>query len=71
MSEPTDNDETVSAETALAMFRAITGTDYEDALCDRLCDLMLWADRTEPNFEAELARRRHYAAELLEAEGVP
>ena len=41
------------AAAALRHFQCTTGTDYEDALGDLLCDLMHWCDRN--NFDFELA----------------
>lgn len=38
--EPNNLDRAAWAETALDAFRAETGTDREDAVCDLLCDLM-------------------------------
>jgi hypothetical protein len=59
------NDERASwADEVLQRFRALTGTDYEDALGDLLCDLMHWSDRN--NFDFGLALQRaegHYEAE--------
>jgi hypothetical protein len=52
------------AERALRHYLDITGTDYEDALGDLLCDLMHWSDRNNFDFEAALFRARmHYEAE--------
>jgi hypothetical protein len=49
---------------AIANFRAATGTDEEDAVCDLLADLMHWCNRHGLNFGNELARARdHYDAE--------
>lgn len=55
---------------AIVRFIKTTGTDLEDSLCDLLCDLMHWADRTEEvDFEADLERARyHYDAETEDAE---
>ena len=48
----------------------MTGTDYEDALGDLLCDLMHWSDRSNFDFEAALSRARmHYEAETTEDAG--
>jgi hypothetical protein len=45
-------------------FQCTTGADYDDALCDLLCDLMHWADRNELEFDGQLSRARmHYEAE--------
>lgn len=52
------------AGTGLRHFQCTTGTDYEDALGDLLCDLMHWSDRNNFDFEAALFRARmHYEAE--------
>jgi hypothetical protein len=34
----------------------ITGTDYDNALADLLCDLMHWSDRNDFDFSAALSR---------------
>lgn len=64
------NDERAGwAEDTLDHFRAVTGTDEEDALADLLCDLMHWCDRNAINttFEAELEKaRQHYREETTE-----
>jgi hypothetical protein len=45
-------------------FQCTTGADFDDALCDLLCDLMHWADRNELEFDGQLSRARmHYEAE--------
>jgi hypothetical protein len=52
------------AERALRHYLGITGTDYEDAAGDLLCDLMHWSDRYNFDFEAALFRARmHHEAE--------
>jgi hypothetical protein len=52
------------AAAALRHFRCSTGTDYEDALGDLLCDLMHWSDRSNFDFELALDRARgNYQAE--------
>ena len=52
------------AAAALRHFQCITGTDFEDAPGDLLCDLMHWADRNSFDFHAALARAsEHYEAE--------
>ncbi len=40
----------VWADAAIRQFRSHTGSDYEDALGDLLCDLMHWARRTSLRF---------------------
>jgi hypothetical protein len=67
-SEPTNFDRAAWAAEALATFRRRTGTDYEDALGDLLCDLMHWADEHELDFDSALSRARdHHHAEVQEA----
>lgn len=62
------NDRAEWAAAALRHFQCTTGTDYEDALGDLLCDLMHWSDRDNFDFEAALARARmHYEAETATA----
>jgi hypothetical protein len=52
------------AASALRQFQCATGTDYEDALGDLLCDLMHWSDRHNFDFELALDRARgHYREE--------
>jgi hypothetical protein len=56
---------------AISAFQIQTGTDFDDALKDLLCDLMHWCDRTtfedgetKIDFDAALASARmHYEAE--------
>jgi hypothetical protein len=49
---------------AVRQFQCVTGTDFEDALADLLCDLMHWSDRNNFDFDAALDRARfHYEAE--------
>lgn len=59
------NDERAEwAAAALRHFQCTTGTDFEDALSDLLCDLMHWCDRNNFDFEAALCRAQgHYTAE--------
>lgn len=64
------------AESAIRQFQITTGTDFDDALKDLLCDLMHWCDRTTftdgetpIDFESALATARmHYEAETTEIE---
>jgi hypothetical protein len=71
MREPTNFDRAAWAAEALSAFRRRTGTDYDDALCDLLCDLMHWADEHNFEFDAVLDRARfHYLAEVEEADEV-
>ncbi len=57
----------VWADAAIRQFRAQTGSDYEDALGDLLCNLMHWADARAFDFEGALIRARdHYAIERVE-----
>jgi hypothetical protein len=59
-----NNDRALWADHALRAFMAETGTDYEDALCDLLCDLMHLSDRAPFDFDAALQHARdHYLAE--------
>lgn len=62
-----NNERALWADHALRAFMAETGTDYEDALCDLLCDLMHLSDRTPFDFEAALQHARdHYLAETAQ-----
>ncbi len=71
MREPTNVTRTAWAAEALSVFRRRTGTDYEDALGDFLCDLMHWADEHHFDFDAALSRARdHHRIEVQEAEEV-
>ena len=66
--EPTNSDRAAWAEKALLTFCCQTGTDYEDALGDLLCDLMHWADENEIDFNSALdGAREHHAFEVREA----
>ena len=59
-----NDDRSAWAQTALAAFRLVTGTDEGDALADLLADLMHWSDRSGFSFAAALDRARcHYEAE--------
>jgi len=52
------------AGASVRLFQATTGCDEEDALCDLLADLMHWADRSNYDFDATIARAQyHYDAE--------
>jgi hypothetical protein len=52
------------AHRSLATFRADTGADEGDAVCDLLADLMHWCDRFGQDFNRVLERARyHYEAE--------
>ncbi len=52
------------AENALRAFRKITGTEQEDAVCDLLCDLMHFCDRSTQTFQSQIERaQEHYTAE--------
>jgi hypothetical protein len=71
MREPTNFTRAAWAAEALSVFLRRTGTDYEDALGDLLCDLMHWADEHNFDFDAALSRARdHHLAEVQEAEVV-
>jgi hypothetical protein len=62
--EGKNDDRAEWAAAALRQFQRTTGTDYEDALGDLLCDLMHWSDRHNFDFELALDRARgHYQAE--------
>jgi hypothetical protein len=68
----TNRDRAEWAAHALRQFQDATGTDYEDALPDLLCDLMHWSDRENNNFQASLDRaHQHYEAEIIEAASEP
>ena len=59
--EGMNDDRAEWAASTIRHFQCITGTDYEDALSDLLCDLIHWADRNKCDFDAELIRARaHY-----------
>jgi hypothetical protein len=50
----------------LQHFQCRTGTDFEDALPDLLCDFMHWADRHGIDFDLTLDRARyHYRCETV------
>jgi hypothetical protein len=52
------------AAASLRHFQSCTGTDFDDALSDLLCDLMHWSDRNGFDFDGQLTRARtHYEAE--------
>jgi hypothetical protein len=55
-----NNERATWAKAALLAFMAQTGTDYEDALCDLLCDLMHLSDREPFDFETALEHARDY-----------
>lgn len=62
--EGMNDDRAEWAACALRHFQCTTGSDYEDALGDLLCDLMHWCDRNNFDFELALFRARgHYRAE--------
>lgn len=53
------------ANACLALYRNITDATQDDCVSDFLTDLMHCVDRSELEFEAELARaRRNYLAEI-------
>jgi hypothetical protein len=56
------------AAAALRHFQCTTGTEYDYALGDLLCDLMHWADRNDFDFEAALFRAQRSYAEETEPE---
>ena len=52
------------ANACLDLYRSITGSDKQDCVADFLTDLMHCVDRSELEFETELARaRRNYLNE--------
>lgn len=64
-----NNDRATFAKRALESFAHITGTDWEDALADLLCDLMHLVDRDDAfdSFDAALdTAKQHYQAETTE-----
>ena len=61
---PTNLDRAESAAAALRHFQCTTGTDYDDALSDLLCDLRHWCNREKVSFDSALKRaQEHYDAE--------
>jgi hypothetical protein len=55
------------AAAALRHFQCITGTEYDDALTDLLCDLKHWSDREDIDFQNTLdTAHMHYEAECEE-----
>jgi hypothetical protein len=69
---PTNLDRAEWAAAALRHFQCTTGTDYDDALTDLLCDLHHWCDRENVNFQAALDRgRQHYDTESSEDSTTP
>lgn len=57
------------AAAAVRQFQSETGTEFDNALADLLCDLMHFADRTALDFDHELERARmHYVAETAPEE---
>jgi hypothetical protein len=62
----TNNDRAEWAAAALRHFQIHTGTEFDDALPDLLCDLHHWCDRENVNFQSALERaRQHYDAESV------
>lgn len=53
---PTNLDRAEWAAAALRHFQCTTGTDYDDALPDLLCDLHHWCNREKVNFDSALKR---------------
>jgi hypothetical protein len=52
------------AASSIRHFQCHTGTDWEDAAADMICDLMHFCDREGFDFDKEYARARmHYEAE--------
>jgi hypothetical protein len=64
---PTNLDRAEWAAAALRHFQCTTGTDYDDALTDLLCDLHHFCDRENVSFQTALnTARKHYDAECEE-----
>jgi hypothetical protein len=64
---PTNLDRAEWAAAALRHFQCTTGSDYDDALTDLLCDLHHWCDRENVSFQNALdTARTHYQAECEE-----
>jgi hypothetical protein len=62
----TNNDRAEWAAAGLRHFQIHTGTEFDDALPDLLCDLHHWCDRENVNFQSALERaRQHYDAESV------
>ena len=58
------------AAAALRHFQCTTGSDYDDAPCDLICDLMHWCDRNGFDFDDALrTARMHYEAETTAVKG--
>ena len=66
--QPTNRGRAEWAEAYILHYQCRTGTDWEDAPADLLCDLMHFCDRESFDFERELDRARtHYEAERADA----
>jgi hypothetical protein len=60
----TNKDRAEWAAAALRHFQCTTGTDYDDALSDLLCDLRHWCNREKVSFGSALKRaEEHYDVE--------
>jgi hypothetical protein len=58
------------AAASLRHFQCITGTEYEDALPDLLCDLMHWSERENVNFDEAIdTAHMHYEVEREDGSG--
>lgn len=68
-----DNDRrSDAARSALFMFSKETGSDFGDAVCDLLGDLMHFCDRHGFDFDNELRKARgHYAEETMRSDDSP
>jgi len=67
--EGMNNDRAEWAACAIRHFQCQTGTDWTDAVCDLLCDLMHFCDREGFDFREELDRAQmHYEAETVDLE---
>jgi len=67
--EGMNNDRAEWAACCIRHFQCQTGTDWEDAVCDLLGDLMHFCDREGFDFRHELNRARtHYEAETTDLE---
>lgn len=67
--ESMNRDRAEWAASCIRHFQCQTGADWDDAVCDLLCDLTHFCDREGFDFYEELVRaQRHYAAETAVTE---
>jgi hypothetical protein len=59
------------AASALRQFQCVTGTDFEDALADLLCNPMHWAGRNGYDFNYQLSQARRYYAHETRPDDLP